>query len=108
MVDISFKQYKMLKRINKNQSVKYEEFTEEEIKTCEFLAEKDFVTLNTKSVPVPNNPYNAHIPVLDNYEITEEGKAQISAYISSFHKWWIPLIVSIASFILSCISLLKQ
>lgn len=108
MVDISFKQYKMLKRINKNKNVKYEELSEEEIKTCEFLADKNFISLNTKYEPIPNNLYNVQRPVLDNYEITEDGKAQISAYISSFHKWWIPLIVSIASFILSCISLLKQ
>lgn len=97
MVDINFEQYKMLKRISKKQSIKYEEFSKEEIKICEFLSEKNFITLNIKSVPIPNNPYNAHIPVLDNYEITEAGKAQIYTFKSKIYKIKTSLILSIFS-----------
>lgn len=97
MVDISFKQYKILKRINKSQSIKYEELSEEEIKTCDFLAEKNFLSLNADYLPLPNNPYNIHRSVPNNYEITEEGKAQIYVFKSKFYKTRISLILSIFS-----------
>lgn len=114
MTDISFVQYKMLKRINKNQNIKYKKLSDEEIKICEFLAENNFVILNTKSMPVPNNPYHAHIPVRDNYEITEEGRAQIYSFKSTFYKTRTSIILSvfstiaaICSTIVAIIALLK-
>lgn len=108
MIDINLKQYKMLSKINNNKTIKCDNLNDDEKKICEFLSSKGFISSNccfvTKNTPLGKMGFTD----IENYEITEEGKAQISAYISSFHKWWIPLIVSIASFILSCVSLLKQ
>ena len=99
MIDIDFKQFRMLKRIKHKKLIKSTNFTKEQLDICAYLKSNDFITVRTVLSESPH--YNE-------YRITQKGSAQLSAYVASFHKWWIPLIISIGSFILSCISLLKQ
>lgn len=113
MVDIDFKQFKMLLKLKHN-NIKTDkiELSEEDQDILEFLIKNNFAVIidDIKYIPSSSNFVIGEIPILNSttYQITQDGKAQISAYVSSFHKWWIPLVISIGSFILSCISLLKQ
>lgn len=108
MVDIDYSQFKILGRIRRHKSIKHDDLSDEEINICEFLFNHGFVTKNKTFNQIPNKFDNVPVLTVDSYKITEKGKAQLSAYVAAFHKWWLPLIVSIASLILSCISLLKQ
>lgn len=107
MVDIHLKHYKMLKQIENSKTFENKDLSDEQIEIIDFLIRKDFVEKLQYDGEV--NSYKDYLNLKPSgYKITQEGLAQISAYSSTFLKWWIPLIVSIASFILSCISLLKQ
>ncbi len=44
MVDIDFKQYKMLKYIKNHNTVKSINFTEEQLDICSYLKSKGFIT----------------------------------------------------------------
>lgn len=104
MVDINHDQYKMLKRISKAQSIEIGSLTDEEKKICDFLCENSFVSYHCDwNYKESNSSYAPFIPRIESskYEITEKGKAQIAAYKATFHKWWIPLAISIIALIVS-------
>ncbi len=94
MVDIDFKQYKMLSYIKHHKTIKGINFTEEQLDICSYLKSKGFITARTVV---------SHTPHYSVYRITQEGRAQLSSYVLSFHKWWIPLAVSIVALIFSII-----
>ena len=104
MTDINYPQYRMLCRAKKVTSMNPSEFSEEETDICEFLCSCGFLTKTEKYVRNSNGKVNIFEFEVTGYTITQAGKAQISVYRLSFHKWWIPLIISIAALILPYIS----
>lgn len=105
MVDISYEQYKTLKKIKKSESVKLSNLTEDELECCEYLLKHKFIDYDDELLgdSIENFQY-----VVDAYKITQKGHAQLFTFVASFHKWWIPLVISLASLVLSVITLLLK
>ena len=106
MVDTNFRQYRMLKKINKLSALSTAGLTEEELDICSFLCKHEFLEVDHQYHYTPNGEIDIFGLYPSSYSITQSGKAQISAYESSFHKWWIPVVISVISLIVSLISLL--
>lgn len=104
MVDINHDQYKMLKRISKAQSIETDSLTDEEKKICDFLCENRFILPQSDwDYEESNLSYAPFVPHIKSkkYVITQAGKAQIYSFKAAFHKWWIPLAISILALIVS-------
>lgn len=108
MTDINYPQYRMLCRAKKVTSMNPSKFSKEETDICEFLCSCGFLTKTEKHVRDSNGKVNIFEFEVTGYTITQAGKAQISVYRLSFHKWWIPLIISIASLILTYMNKLLE
>ena len=101
MVDISFQQYKMLKRISKQNTISTHFLSLEQRDICEFLCNKGFLLISKKERLNPDGEIDIFVLHPAEYAITQAGKAQISAYEASFHKWWISVVISVISLIIS-------
>lgn len=101
MVDISFQQYKMLKRISKQNTISTHFLSPEHRDICEFLCSKDFLRISKKERLTPNGEIDIFGFHPAEYAITQDGKAQISAYEASYHKWWFSVVISVISLIIS-------
>jgi len=112
MIEINFKQFLMLIRVKHFPiDTAKNKLSDEEEKILNFHISHGFIQANNdiEYLPTSSDVIIGDIPIVKSttFQITQEGKARISAYKSAFHKWWIPIIISIGSFILSCISLSK-
>ena len=101
MVDISFQQYRMLKRISKQNIISAHFLSLEQRDICEFLYNKDFLRISKKERLTPNGEIDIFGLHPAEYTITQAGKAQISAYEASYHKWWFSVVISVISLIIS-------
>lgn len=106
MVDINFQQYKMLKHINNVQSISTANFSTEELEICEFLCNKEFLSITQKTRYTPDKNLDLFNLYPAEYRITQAGKAQISAYEASFHKWWFSVVIAVISLVVSILALL--
>lgn len=102
MIDISFPQYLMLKRIKRANPLPNQNLSQEQYEIIQYLEEHNFVD---EMISEDDWTFNDNIvfanSTLTGFRITEAGKAQISAYTASFHKWWIPLVISIIALFVS-------
>ena len=109
MIDINREQYKMLCRIKKSDGLPQKSLSENDIQVCYYWLEHNCIS---EAQTYPSPPYINRPPAKkrlpSTIEITQTGKAQIYIFRTTFHKWWIPLAVSIASFTLSVISLIRS
>ncbi len=90
MVDISYKQYKMLKEINCHNSYNSIHLTAEDLEICDFLQRNQFITTRIKRDNIDDKIYNE-------YRVTQSGKAQIYTFKSKFYKTRTSLILSVFS-----------
>ena len=106
MVDINFQQYKMLKHIDHVHRILTDNFSTEELEICEFLYSKEFLSITKKTRYTSDNKIDLFGLHLAEYTITQAGKAQLSAYEASFHKWWFSVVIALISLAVSIIALL--
>lgn len=99
MTDINYSQYRMLCKINKVTKINPNSFSKEDYEICEFLCSCKLLAKEEKHFRDSNGKINIFKFEVTEYKITQAGKAQISVYRLSFHKWWIPLIISIVAII---------
>lgn len=98
---ISTPQYKLLKRINKLGSVKFESFSDKEKEICNFLLQNNYVSADgiygydvfSSSSRIHNLPLKV--------QITQLGEAKMYTFKMMFYKWWIPVVISILSLVVS-------
>lgn len=114
MVDIDFKQYKMLKRIAKTNSLTNKSLTKEELNIIDYLAAHNFVEIIIERPKITDFSISVSKSQNAEYQITEKGKAQIFTFKSTFYKAKTSIILSIistvaafTSTIVSIIALLK-
>lgn len=104
--DISRNQYRLLKKFCKS-NVFITSMSKEQADDCQHLLDLGFLE--------PLIEYNDYIfsngehhpsPDVASYTTTAAGRAAIYSFKATFYKWWIPVIISIASLIVSIIALL--
>lgn len=108
MVDISPEQYRMLKKISRNDSAQTDSMSKDEKEICAFLATKGFLSVSKKCRTDESGNLDLFNTYPSEYTITQSGKAQIYAFKSTFYKWWIPVIISIAAIAISLAALLFE
>lgn len=92
MIRIDFQQYLMLRRARKFGTVLHvDDMTPEQQEICEYLCNEKLLKMVSATVD------SSYRRKPKSYKITQGGKAEISAYVLAFHKWWIPLIIAIAA-----------
>lgn len=103
MVDTDFPQFRMLVRIKKAVNYSAEGMPESEKDICEYLNDHGFIKPTYEYTFEYEAPLEDCGPKITSYRITQEGRAQIFSYIAAFHKWWIPLVISIAALIIGIV-----
>lgn len=98
MTHVSFKQYMILRRVKKyGSTISTDHLSKEECEICAFLCKKEYLEIVSATYA---NDFSRHGKV---YKISQYGKAAISSYVAAFHKWWIPLLISILAVVMSCL-----
>lgn len=105
MVDIDFKQYRMLKIADKKE-IFSQNLSQEESDVCCFLCDQGFLISNDDYQFSPDGKVDLTGLCPVSYRTSQAGKAQICAFELAFHKWWISVVIAFASFIVSLIALL--
>lgn len=108
MVDISKPQYKMLKKLHKNKCLSYEYLSDEEKEICTYLLQHNLISVTKKMGEFSKTDMILPPLKIDSCSITQSGEAQIYIFKSTFYKWWIPVLISIAALIISIWSVLMQ
>ena len=110
MVDVSPEQYLMLRQIKKAKMFPSSNLIENEKEIIDFLIHEGFVTSIEHSEYV-----DSHISrtvgwidtIVDGYEITQAGSAQIHAFNQTHLGRWLPIAISTIALIISIIALAK-
>lgn len=97
---ISKKQYKLLKKISKNKTIK-----NKELNNLKYLLSIKCVERNTSN-DITDEAGNL-ISTDEIYIITSYGEAVMYDFKATFYKWWIPVVISIGAFIVSVIALFR-
>lgn len=102
MIDTSFSQYLMLKRIKKANPLLNQNLSQEQYEIIQYLEEHNFVEeiVSDDDWTFDNNILFTNSASVG-FRATETGKAQISTYNATFFKWWIPLVISIIALAVS-------
>lgn len=105
MLDISGPQYRMLRKIKKGKVTKCSSLNEEELAICQYLV--DHNCLASRSFPQRNVlGENSVVKALPpDLKITQTGEAQLYVFGSKFRKWWIAIVISALSLLVSIIAL---
>lgn len=96
MTDISRTQYILMRKINRKKSMSFVSMNDRQKEDLAFLKDKGYVCIS--------KPATAASPA--HYKVTAAGRASMYIFLSTFYKWWIPVIISICSLIVSAIALL--
>lgn len=104
LVEINKEQYKLLKYINKKGTIYCDQLTSDELDICKYLFKNDLINRTTKTISKRNNDYVSLDVITDSYSINQDGKAQISAFKSTFYKTRTSLIMSIFSTVAAIVS----
>ena len=105
-VDISRGQYLLLKKFRKD-NISAESLDKKQLDDCDYLVKCGFLKaikelkLFEHSIGGPRP-----IPTITSFTTTAPGRAAIYSFKATFYKWWIPVIISIASLGVSIIALL--
>lgn len=107
MIDISYPQYKMLRTIQRKKLISTAFLSNEELDICLYLLEHDCV----KDIAFSGIDFSGNVikdsSLPPDIKITQTGEAQLYVFRSKFHKWWIPVLISLLSFIVSVLALLR-
>ncbi len=105
MSNLSKSQYKMLCRIKKEKTTSTNSLSKEEVEICSYLLTHGCIV--PRCSPALNSSGRLiNIKLLpEHLKITQEGEAHIYSFRSTFYKWWIPVVVSIFSLLISIASL---
>ena len=98
MVDISFQQFRMLRHA-KSAPILTDSLSLNEEAICDYLCEMGFLKVSF-DVDVNKEQLN-----FTQYSITQAGEAQLYAFVSAFHKWWISVVIALISLVVSIIAL---
>lgn len=101
MSNISKEQYRLLKKIQRMESISPNSLTDNELNICKFLSDKGFLSVTNKYQKTSDGNLNIFSSSPSEYSITQSGKAEIYIFKSTFYKWWIPVVISIAALIVS-------
>lgn len=104
LIEINKEQYKVLKFINKKGTIYCDRLTSDELDICKYLFKNDLINRTTKTISKRNNDYVSLDVITDSYSINQDGKAQISAFKSTFYKTRTSLIMSIFSTVAAIVS----
>ena len=101
---ISRNQYKLLKKISKNNQINLKEVKDTEIDNFNYLADNNLLTITENSYKL----YDTDACLIDAiYKVSPLGEAEMYEFKSTFYKWWIPVVISIEAFVVSTIALFK-
>lgn len=98
MVDISFQQFRMLRRA-KSTPILTGSLSLNEEAICDYLCEMGFLKASF-DIDVDKEQLD-----FTQYSITQAGEAQLYAFVSAFHKWWISVVIALISLVVSIIAL---
>ena len=100
MIDLSKKQYKMLCKIKRYGAIEKSSLSDNELTICQYLLAKDCLLASHQTVANFNK-----IQTIKNLppqiRLNQTGEAQIYAFRSTFYKWWIPVVISLISLLIS-------
>lgn len=96
MIDLSHKQYKLLVKANR-EPLDYDKLSSKEIDACNYLTDVSCFSIDY------NYDFSNTIPIseINQYRITELGKANILSFRFKYHYWYIPIIISVLSLLKS-------
>jgi hypothetical protein len=100
MIDLSKKQYKMLCKIKRNGSIEKSSLSDNELTICQYLLTKDCLLASYQTVPNFNKIQSIK-KLPPQIMLNQTGEAQIYAFRSTFYKWWIPVVISFISLLIS-------
>lgn len=102
MIDLSKPQYKMLCKIKTKKAIPKSSLSESELAICQYLFKQKCFITQTKTVAFGLTPQIETIELFpETIQLSQIGEAQIYAFRSTFYKWWIPVVVSILSLLIS-------
>ena len=99
-------QYKLLKRLHRHGPVEISSLSESQKKDCKYLFDCGCISVIKSPVELNTVQGRRHLFQATAYEITPLGRASEYNYKSTFYKWWIPVVISIAATIIALSSLL--
>lgn len=95
MAKLDFSQYRLLSKIKRRKVVPGESIKKEHSENLSYLLSEKYICYS--------RPATSHsLPV---YRTTPQGRAAIYDFRISYMKWWIPVVISIGSLIVSVIAL---
>lgn len=105
-VDISRGQYLLLKKFCKN-NASAESLDSEQLSDCNYLVKCGYLKAIKELKSYEQTVCGVRpIAAIASLTTTASGRAAIYSFKATFYKWWIPVIISIASLIVSIIALL--
>lgn len=102
MPDFAHDHYKLLKRLRKR-NLKKSELTTEQLDDIEYLGKNGCIRYEEVS---KNEDYLHPIDTL--IILKPQGKAIYESYVRSTRRWLIPVVISVAAFIISVLALYKS
>ena len=100
---ISAKQYWLLCTIDRNPNINTAAFTGKKKQDFDFLLKEKYVEPIKERRPIDTPNGSRRILQTVGYRTTSEGRAAKYTFLSTFYKWWIPVIISIISLIVSIV-----
>lgn len=97
MTDIARTQFFLMVKMQRRGSLSYDSLNDSGKDDLNFLKNKGYVRISRPASPGASARYS----------VTAAGRAALYAFRSTFLKWWIPVVISVASFIVSVIALLR-
>ena len=94
-------QYHILKKIRKYGQLSVDSLSTKQYSDCEYLRQQGFVSAIEKSNAINSGDVSQFYSEIVSYEITPSGRAAIYSFKATFYKWWIPVVISIASLLVS-------
>ncbi len=105
MLNLSKEQYKMLLKIKKSNYITSSSLSDKEIEICKYLMYNGYIESSLFSRQDINGAYHTLKKLPEKISITQTGETQIYVFRSTFYKWWIPVVISIAALIVSIVSI---
>lgn len=97
MTDIARTQFFLMVKMQRRGSLSYDSLNDSGKDDLNFLKSKGYVRISRPASPGASARYS----------VTAAWRAALYAFRSTFLKWWIPVVISVASFIVSVIALLR-
>lgn len=100
---ISSEQYRLLCAINRNPHINTAAFTGTKKQDFDFLLKEKYVEPIKERQPIDTPNGSRRILQTVGYRTTSEGRAIAYTFKATFYKWWIPVLLSIVSIVLSIV-----